>query len=339
MFRRLVASAVLAPLLLAAACASASAQTKIRFSLDWRVEGPAAPFLIALDHGYFADEGLDVTLEPSAGSVEPVTRVATGSFDMGFGDINTLIRYRATHPERAVRAVFMVYNTPPFAVIGRRSRGISDPKSLEGKTIGAPQADGAYAQWQLFLKANVIDASTLKIVNLGFPVREPMLAAGEVDAVTGFAHSVLLNLMDKGVPREDIIVLPMTGQEVDLYGNAIIVNPDFAEAHPDAVRGFLRAYLRGLKDVARDPDAAIGTVLTRNANAKWEVELERLTMVLKDNILTEEVRANGYGIVDMARLSRSIQLIAEANGIANPPGASNIFDSSFLPPPAERAVD
>src|SRR5919112_2483744 len=101
----------------------AGAQTPLRFSLDWRWDGPAAPFTVALDKGYFKAEGLDVTIEPAAGSREPITRVASGAYEIGFGDVNTLVRFRDEHPGADVKAVMVLYDRPPFAIIGRRSRG------------------------------------------------------------------------------------------------------------------------------------------------------------------------------------------------------------------------
>jgi NitT/TauT family transport system substrate-binding protein len=138
--------------------APAAAQTDVRFSLDWNFEGPAAPFLIALDKGYF-EEGLNVTIDTAPGSLEPINRVASGTYDMGFGDINSLIKFRDANPDADLRAVYMVYNKPAFSIVGRKSLGVSEPKDLEGKTLGAPAPDGAYAQWPIFVEANDIDAS------------------------------------------------------------------------------------------------------------------------------------------------------------------------------------
>ena len=102
----------------------------------------------------------------------------------------------------------MLYNAPPFAIIGRKSLGVTAPKDLEGRTLGAPAPDGAYAQWKAFVKANDIDASRVTIENVGFPVREPMLAAGKVDAITGYSFSSFINLKAKGVGEEDISLIP-----------------------------------------------------------------------------------------------------------------------------------
>ena len=256
---------------------------------------------------------------------------------MGFGDINSLIKFRDANPGTPIKAVFMVYNKPPFSIVGRKSRGVLAPKDLEGKKLGAPPADGAYAQWPIFVQANSIDASKVTIVSVGFPVREPMLASGEVDAITGFSFSSYINLKDRGVPAGDITVLLMADHGVNLYGNAIMVNPKFAAEKPEAVKAFLRAFVKGLHETVKNPAGSVESVLKRNDVAKKDVELERLQIALKDNILTPEVKKNGYGDVDMDRLEKSLDQIALTYTFKNvKPKGADVFDHSFLPPAAER---
>ena len=328
-----------AGLLLAATLATgaSAADTAIKFSLDFKFEGPSAPFLVPIDKGYYTAEGLDVTVDSAAGSLEPINRVASGTYDMGFGDVNSLIKFRDANPGVPLKAVFMVYNKPPFAIVGRKSRGVTKPKDLEGKKLGAPAPDGAYAQWPIFVKANDIDASKVTIENVGFPVREPMLAAGQVDAITGFSFSSFINLKDKGVPVDDITVMLMADYGVNLYGNAIIVNPKFAAEHSDAVKGFLKAFLKGLKETVKSPATAVDSVLKRNDIAKKATELERLQMAIRDNIVTPEVKANGYGGIDEARLAKAIDQIGLTYKWKNAkPKPTDIFDASYLPPAADR---
>jgi NitT/TauT family transport system substrate-binding protein len=321
---------------LALASGPAGADTIVRFALDWGFEGPAAPFLVAVDKGYFTAEGLDVNIERGNGSVEPITRVASGGFDLGFGDMTTLAKFRDQTPGTPLKAVFMVYNKPPFAIISRKSRGIHVPKDLEGKKLGAPQGDATFAQWPIFARANDIDASKVRVENVGFPVREPMLAAAQVDAITGFSFSSYVTLKDRGVPVDDIVLMLMADYGLNLYGNAIIVNPKLASEKPEAVKAFLRAFLKGLKDSVRDPARAIESVLRRNDLAKKDTEIERLRMAIRDNILTPEVKANGYGGVDPARLQTAIDQIAQTYKFKSKLGPADIFDDGFLPPAEDR---
>ncbi len=329
---------ILVPVLALLFCGVAVAETSIKFANDWKWEGPAAPLLLAWDTGLYKAEGLDVQMDTGKGSLDAIPRVASGTYQMGNSDINSLIKFRDKNPDLPVMAVFMIYNAPPFAIIGRKSLGVNAPKDLEGKILGAPAPDGAYAQWKAFVKANDIDASKVTIENVGFPVREPMLAQGDVHAITGYAFSSFINLKANAVPEEDISVLLMRNYGLDLYGNVIIVNPGFAKSNPDAVKGFLRATVKGFQAAIADPASAVKHVVNHNDVAREEVELERLQMAIDQNIVTDEVRQNGIGGVDMDRLERSIDQIALTYDFTARPNGADIFDGSFLPAAEDRMV-
>ena len=188
------------------------------------------------------------------------------------------------------------------------------------------------------MKENGIDASKVKIENIGFPVREPMLADGKVDAITGFSFSMYFNLLKKGLKPEDINILMMSDYGLVLYGNAIMVNPDYARANPKVVAGFVRATIKGVLDTIKDPDSAIKSVMKRNATADEKIELARLKMALKDNVVTPWVKENGFGSVDMARLSKSIEQIGVTYDFKAKPKASDIFTDKYLPPATERKL-
>ncbi|MCX8999079.1 ABC transporter substrate-binding protein [Rhizobiaceae bacterium BDR2-2] len=317
----------------------ARADTAIKFTLDWKFEGPAAGFLLAADKGYFKDEGLDVTIDSGNGSVEAIPRVATGAYQMGFGDINSVIQFLDKDPTQKVKAVMMIYERPTFAVVGRKALGITeDPKSLEGKKLGAPPPDGAFAQWPAFKQVAGIDDSNITIESIGFPVREPMLAKGDVDAVFGFAFSVILNLKAQGTPAEDIATILMAEHGLNLYGNAILVNTDFAEANPEAVKGFLRALAKGFADAVADPKAGAEAVLKRNETLNVDIEQERLQMANDMNIKTPYVIENGFGGVDPERLAASLETLKISMGLEGKVTAEQIFDASYLPPKEERLL-
>jgi NitT/TauT family transport system substrate-binding protein len=315
---------------------AAMADTDVKFALDWKFEGPSAPYFVAIDKGYYKAEGLNVTIDTGPGSVAGIARVAAGTYPLGFFDINSLVKFQDQNPDKKVVAVMMVYDRPPFAIATTTKTGITKPKDLEGKILGAPAPDGAYAQWKAFVKENGIDASKVKIENVGFPVREPMLADGKVDAITGFSFSMHFNLLQKGLKPEEIKTLLMSDYGLVLYGNAIMVNPDFAKANPKAVQGFVRATIKGVIDTIKDPEGAIKSVMKRNDTGDEKIELERLKMSLRDNFVTPWVKANGVGGIDMARLEKSIDQIAVTYEFKSRPKATDIFTSEYLPPAAER---
>src|SRR5215831_16703489 len=323
--RRAIAGLVCAAVL-GATASGTGAQTPLKFTLDWRFEGPAAPFTIAMDKGYFKAEGLDVTIDTGNGSREAIPRVASGTYDIGTGDVNSLIRFRDENPGLDVKAVMMVYDRPPFAIVGRKSKGVTtEPKSLEGRKFGAPAADGAYAQWPIFKSVNGLDEATMTFENVGFPVREPMLASGEVDAVFGFSFSVFMNLKSRGVPADDIVLLLMSDYGVELYGNVLMVSPKFAADHPEAVKGFTRALTKGLRAAVKDPATATASVIKRNDVAKPDVEKQRLEVSLSQNFVTPWVKANGYGGIDKARFAKAIDQIGLTFEFKSKPKIGDVF--------------
>jgi NitT/TauT family transport system substrate-binding protein len=315
----------------------AQAQTSVRFLHEWRFEGHVAPFLVAIDKGYYQAEGLNVSVDPGTGSLDSINRVATKAYDMSVADINSLMRYRDNPVNAPVKAVMMVYDSPPFAILTLKKNNIRSPKDLEGKVLGAPAADGAWAQFPILAKVNNIDASKVRVENVGFPVREALLAQGKVDAVTAFGSNAL-GVVAQGVPESEVVVLMMRRYGLDLYGSAILAHPDFMKSQPKAVAGFVRALIKGFQETFRDPEAAIESVMKRNPVAKRDIELARLKKVIEQSYLTDEVRANGFGAVDMRRLESAIDQVGIAFKFTHKPKAADIFTAEFLPPRSERLV-
>ncbi|WP_425072005.1 ABC transporter substrate-binding protein [Sagittula sp. S175] len=310
---------------------TASAETAMPFALDWKFEGPAAPYFTAIDKGYFADAGLTVEVTAGQGSLDAIPKVATGAFPVGFADINSLIKFLDQNPGAPVTAVMMVYDKPPFAIVGRKSLGVEAPKDLEGKVLGAPPPDGAWAQFPIFAAENGLDMEKITVEPVGFPTREPMLAEGKVASVTGFSFSSFLNLVRLGVPEDDISTILMADNGVDLYGNAIIVNTEFAAEHPEEVKAFLDAVAKGWAAAIADPAGATASLLERNPAADAELEQRRLQLAIDTNVVTDWTTANGFGGIDADRFANSLEQIKLTYEFQNAPDAAAYFDSGFLP--------
>lgn len=322
---------LVATAMLAVAVTQSVAEEKVPFALDWKFEGPSAPYFAAIDKGFFKAEGLSVEISEGRGSLDAIPKVATGAFPMGFADINSLMRFLDQNPGAPVIAVAMIYNKPPFAVVGRKSLGVSSPKDLEGKVLGAPPPDGAWAQFPIFAAENKLDMDKIKVEPVGFPTREPMLAEGKVAAVTGFSFSSTLNLKRLGVEMEDQSVLLMSDFGVSLYGNAIIVNKDFASKKPEVVKSFIKAVAMGWKDAIVAPADAVKSLVKRNPAADPALETERLQMAIDANVLTDEVKANGFGKIDAKRMAKAIEQTKSVYEFKTKPDAALYFDASFLP--------
>ena len=145
------------------------AQTEVTFALDWKFEGPSGPYFSAIDNGHFANEGLSVDIRAGQGSLDAIPKVVDGAIPFGFADINSLARFLDQNPGAPVIGIMMVYDKPPFAIVGRKSQGVSGPKDLEGRILGAPPPDGAWAQFPAFASENELDVSKITVEPVGFP--------------------------------------------------------------------------------------------------------------------------------------------------------------------------
>ncbi len=336
--------ALLAALVLAGISpAAAQNETRIRFSLDRAIDGTAAPFFLAIDKGYFKEEGLDVVIEPAASPLDAITRLSIASgatqptHEMSVGDLNALIRYRDQNPATGIEAVFIVYDKPTYALIGRKSRGVQFVKDTEGRKLAAPAADPASQLWPLFAKLNAVDAQKVTLMNVGLLVRVPMLVSGEVDALIGNSFAAV-DLKDRGVQADDLVVLLMADYGVTLYGSAILASAKLQTEQPEAIRGFLRAYVRALRDTQQKPEEAIEAVLKRMQGARKEVELERLKIVLADHIKPFDPKAETAGGVDPARFSAAFELLAQVHTFKNKLKPDEIFDAQYLPAPPKAVA-
>ena len=317
---------------------TALAETAVPFALDWKFEGPAAPYFVAIDDGYFSEQDLSVEISAGQGSLDAIPKVATGAFPVGFADINSLIKFLDQNPGAPVTAVMMIYDKPPFAVVGRKSLGVEVPKDLEGKVLGAPPPDGAWAQFPAFASANDLDMSKITVEPVGFPAREPMLAEGNVAAITGFSFSSYLNLVRLGVPEDDISTILMADYGLQLYGNAIIVNTDYAAENPEVITGFLTAVAAGWKDAIADPAGAIDSLIERNPAADADLEQRRLQLSIDANVLTDYAEANGMGGIDPARMDAALEQLAETYEFQNAPDAALYFTDAYLPDASARML-
>jgi NitT/TauT family transport system substrate-binding protein len=311
---------------------------KLKFTLDWRFEGPSAPFLLAKSKGYFTAEGLDVSIDVGSGSAGAVTRVATGAYDMAFADFNALAEYDAQNPNSKIQGVYMLYNYTPAAVVTLKKSGIAKPADLVGKTLAAPVFDAGRKAFPAFAKSNKIEPAAVKWQTVDPALRETLLAKGEVDGITGFSFTSVLNLEARGVKESDLNVMLFNDYGVELYGNAIIASPKLIAEKPKVIEAFLRAFNKALKETIANPDAAAAFVKQQDPLVDQALETRRLKMALASVVVTPEAKANGLGGITDERMQRSLAETASAYNLAKVPSAKDLFNPAFMPPKADRLI-
>ena len=324
---------------LASAFGLAHAQsTAIKFQLDWRFEGPAALFVLPAAKGYFKNAGLDVTIDSGNGSGGTVTRVASGTYDMGFADMAALMEFHANNPDAPNKpvAVMMVYNNTPAAVLALKKSGITKPADLNGKKLGAPVFDAGRKAFPIFQKAN--NVSNVAWTAMDPPLRETMLMRGDIDAITGFSFTSLLNLEARGAKTEDVVIMPYADFGVKLYGNVIIASPKLIKENPAAIKAFLSAFTKGAKEVMANPAASIEFVKQRDGIINVPLETRRLQMAIDAVVASPDARKEGFGQINPARMSLMASQVSDAFATKTRIDPAAVWNGSMLPSAAELNI-
>ena len=321
-----------------ASATAAFAATPIKFQLDWRFEGPAALFLQPAAKGYFQAAGLNVTVDAGSGSGGAIQRVASGSYDMGFADLAALMEFHANNPDVKDKpvAVMMVYNNTPASVMALKKSAIAKPADLTGKKLGAPVFDAGRRGFPLFAKANKV--GDVQWTTMDPPLRETMLVRGDVDAITGFTFTSLLNLEARGVKAADVAVMPFADNGVKLYGNAIIASAKLVRENPEAVRAFLKAFSKGAKEVMANPGRAIAYVKERDGIVNTALEIRRLQLAIDTVINTADARGEGFGQVSPTRMALMASQISDVYATKTRVNPETLWNGRFLPPVADLDV-
>lgn len=320
---------------------AASAETQdlipVKFTLSWLLQGVDAPMTLAMERGYFAEEGLEVQFERGYGSSDTASKIAVGQYDMGFGDMYSMIEFNEQNPDQKLVAVAVPYNKAPFVLISLKEAGIQSLQDLEGKKLGAPAGDAPRRLWPVLAEEVGVDADSVEWVTMEPQLRQTFLLQGNVDSISGFVYSMMPALVQADKTEDDLDIFYYTDNGLDFYGNVILVKESFLEANPDVVRGFLKAYIRGLQDTLIDPVAGLDSVIAQGDELiERDAEKLRLQLALDGMLVNEEVEANGLAAVDPERLRVSIEQTVKGFGLASTPAIEEVFNDSYLPPLEER---
>jgi NitT/TauT family transport system substrate-binding protein len=312
--------------------------TPIKFVMDWAWEGTQASWAVASESGCYAKNGLDVKTDRGFGSNDAIGKVVGGAYDIGVADFSTVANYNNTHPNAKLITVFIVSDRALTSAVGLKKAGILKPKDIDGKRIAGVQADASRTLFPAFAKANSIDLNSINWVNVAANLRQTTVVQGQADAAVGHLNTVVTGLHKLGVKDEDLTIMPFADFGVRLYGNSVIVKPDWAAAHADVMRSFVKCAVAGIKGTLRDPETAIATMQKVSSMVDRKSELDALEFSTTRAVYTDDVKKNGLSEVTAQRLDTGLTQIADAMGFPKP-APSDIWTPAYLPPQGERMID
>ena len=307
--------------------AIAAEKTKINFVLDWIVGGRHAGWFAALKNGYFADEGLDVTISRGFGSGRGIKRMVAGKADISFNDIATAILARAK-TGAAIKAVSVSYAKHPSAIFTHKRFKILKPKDLEGVTLADSAGSTNRLLFPAFAKLAGFDDSKVKWALVAPNAKMSIFMAGKVQGT--LFYNMQLPVMQKKAAGTGGVNMIEFGDYLKLYSNGILVTDSFLKSNPDVVRRFVKAALKGWEFSFKDPDKAVKMLMTDHpllnaAIAKAEA------LIVKDLMLSPEARKHGLGYMDEGKMRQTRDIMLKLFNVKATVALKDIYTNAFLP--------
>jgi NitT/TauT family transport system substrate-binding protein len=321
----IVAAATLS-LAMSAAWAQAPATQPLKLAINWFPTGDHGAYFVAQEKGYFAQNGLDVSIEYSKGSADSLAKADTGRADIAISDTSVVLSGIARGAK--VKIVGMIFDETPQNIFSRKDMPLRTPKDLVGKSIGAPPGDSQRMSWPAFARQNGIDPNSVTWVNVEPSAKVAALAAKRVDGVADLTTGK--PNYDKAMGAGDVVMLPWAKYGFNMYSMAFVVSEKTLAERPEQVRAFLKAAYMGWRDVMSDRDKSLAIYKKRvpeidldfiRANQEMGIDLMRTTRYAK----------NGLGWIEEKKMCDSADIANKYMELPRKVDCKTVFTNQYLP--------
>lgn len=308
---------------------AAAATDQVIFALDWIVNGTHAGYFVALDKGFYSGSNLAVTIVRGYGSGDTIKRLAAARANFAVADMGALIGARANE-DVPVKAVAAVYGKASLGLLYLRESGIKGPRDLEGRTLGRSAAGATVLMLPGFLKVNGVDRQKMKEVVIDATSFLPMLLTRKVDAVS--EQSIHLPRFQKAAEKQGLHVEAMRFADFGLvaYGNMVMTTDTAIKDHPDLVRRFTQATIKGLAYAFDKPDEAVAILQKYHREVEPEFSREEL-LSTKELAWSDEAKAHGLGFIDRAKMTSTRDVVTSALSLKRVVPVEEVYTTQFLP--------
>jgi len=296
---------------------------QVTLTLNWVPYGEHAPFYYGLEKGFYADEGIDLEIEPGSGSGNTIKAVAGGQTTFGWADTPPLLNGIASGMPVKSAGVFL--QKGPASIEFLADQNIKSIKDLKGKTVGGTPGDAMYATFPALLKANGMTEADVQVVNMDAANKIAQLAEGQVDAIMGFFHDQGPTIESRTGKQVDHLLFADSG--LNMLGTGIVASNETLTGKKDLVGKFVRATQKSWAEAVKDPEAAAKAMVDLAENEPPEkVLVEQLTLA-EPLLQLDTAKQPGHNSED--QWSDTIALMSQYAGLKNAGEPSTYWDGSF----------
>jgi NitT/TauT family transport system substrate-binding protein len=320
-------SVVLALVAVALSFGTGQAADKVTIVLDFTISGYHAPFFVAQDKGYFAEQGLDVSISRGYGSGDTVKKVAAGVADVGFNHPAPLILANADGGN--LRSVMGYLNQEMCATYSAvEHANVRTPKDIEGKIWGGPPGDVCTIMLTALAEKAGFDLSKVKMQQMDAPQRLPMLATGQI-GVTGsfFDKDILFRKALEQAGKK--MATFRYSQYMSMYSNGITVTQTTIDKRPEMVGKVVIALLKGFKATMANPNEA-AAIITK-LHPELDKEYIRASVdTLLEGMWDETTKSKGIGLLDAKKMQDTRDTVVKYWKLKTEPPLDQIYTNRFI---------
>ncbi len=319
--------------LVGAAFESAAAQTrktdKVTVMMGWTIMGKHAPFFVAIEKGWYGDEGIEADIIRGYGGGPAAMAVDQGKATFSLAPIVNIALTRAKGGKIKAVGAYLYNTIAAFASL--TETGIKTPKDMEGRTAATSVGSTAVQMLPIFARVNGVDIKKIKIVNVDGSVLVPALLKGEVELSSLFTTA----LWEVGVwlgkkQGKELSLLAFADWGLEMYSNSIVANDKLLSENPDLVKRFLRATYKGFAYSMDHPAEAISILAKYHPEINKEIARMQLDTVFK-MVPIKEAKEKGLGWMSEKKMQNTIDIVSEAYQIKVKLPLEDIYTNKFLP--------